>query len=290
MLRRGTRLGIPHFLLLILLGAATGCLGLRVDRVEVPPLVVEGGEAQLECEYDVEGEQLYSVKWYKDDREFFRFIPADTPSIQVFRLPGVNVDSRSNNNRVVLHRVSLRSSGKYRCEVSAEAPLFNTDAGGGRLLVVYAPRSDPSISGVHRRYAVGATVHANCTASPSQPAAALTWLINDREAEASSLVHYAANTTSEGLHTAILGLHFRTVPAHFRYGELRLRCVATVAAGHRRHTTVYVRHGLPQSRPSCGLTASCDEAPSIHIGSQSGRLLFVCTMGSVAVMVMTLLV
>ncbi|XP_045136998.1 junctional adhesion molecule 2A-like isoform X4 [Portunus trituberculatus] len=274
MLRRGTRLGIPHFLLLLLLGAATGCLGLRVDRVEVPPMVVEGGEAQLECEYDVEGEQLYSVKWYKDDKEFFRFIPADTPSIQVFRLPGVNVDkSRSTNSRVVLHRVSLRSSGKYRCEVSAEAPLFNTDAGGGRLLVVYAPRSDPSISGVHRRYAVGATVRANCTASPSQPTAALTWLVNGREAEASSLLHYPPTITTEGLYTAILGLHFRTVPAHFRYGELRLRCVATVAAGHQRHTTVYVRHGQTPSHPNCGLTDSCDG-----------------TMGSVAVMVMSLLV
>ncbi|MPC70207.1 hypothetical protein E2C01_064449 [Portunus trituberculatus] len=95
-------------------------------------------------------------------------------------------------------------------------------------------------------------------------------------AEASSLLHYPPTITTEGLYTAILGLHFRTVPAHFRYGELRLRCVATVAAGHQRHTTVYVRHGQTPSHPNCGLTDSCDGAPSFHTGSQSGRLLLVC--------------
>lgn len=32
--------------------------------------------------------------------------------------------------------MSLRSAGKYKCEVSAEAPSFHTDTGAGRLLVV----------------------------------------------------------------------------------------------------------------------------------------------------------
>ncbi|KAG0718658.1 hypothetical protein GWK47_052014 [Chionoecetes opilio] len=259
MSRRGTKLGIPQFLLVLLLGAATGCLGLRVSRVVVPPREVEGGAVQLECEYDLEGDELYSIKWYKDDREFFRFVPADSPPMQVFQLPGVTVDiSRSSDRRVVLHRITLRSSGKYKCEVSAEAPAFDTDSGAGRLLVVHAPRSGPSISGVQHRYAIGGTVRVNCTAAPSVPAAHLTWLINGLEAEASFLIPYTTTTTTEGLHIATLGLHFTTAPSHFRYGVLRLRCVAMVAASYRRHKTVYARHGLPQPSSSCGLGRWCE--------------------------------
>ena len=40
-----------------------------------------------------EHEQLYSVKWYKDGNEFYRYIPGDRDQrVTVFRLPGVKVD------------------------------------------------------------------------------------------------------------------------------------------------------------------------------------------------------
>ena len=32
-----------------------------------------GNEARLSCEFDMEGGTLYSVKWYKDDNEFYRW-------------------------------------------------------------------------------------------------------------------------------------------------------------------------------------------------------------------------
>jgi len=46
------------------------------------------------------GDQLYNVKWYKDTEEFFRYVPADNPPMQVFDEPGVNVDVsiRNSNN------------------------------------------------------------------------------------------------------------------------------------------------------------------------------------------------
>lgn len=48
--------------------------------------------ARLECHYDLDGEALYSVKWYKDGNEFYRYVPRDMPPAQVFPLPGVSVD------------------------------------------------------------------------------------------------------------------------------------------------------------------------------------------------------
>ncbi|PSN33156.1 hypothetical protein C0J52_26073 [Blattella germanica] len=52
-------------------------------------------DARLECHFDLEGEALYSVKWYKDGNEFFRYVPRDHPPIQLFFLPGVSVDVSS---------------------------------------------------------------------------------------------------------------------------------------------------------------------------------------------------
>ena len=40
------------------------------------PLQAElGQDLSLLCNYQVMGDSLYSIKWYRDDREFFRYIP-----------------------------------------------------------------------------------------------------------------------------------------------------------------------------------------------------------------------
>ena len=38
------------------------------------------------------GEQLYSLKWYRDESEFFRYTPTETDKIQVFEIPGIKID------------------------------------------------------------------------------------------------------------------------------------------------------------------------------------------------------
>lgn len=37
-------------------------------------------------------ETLYSVKWYKDNEEFYRFRPAANPQQQSYKVDGVRVD------------------------------------------------------------------------------------------------------------------------------------------------------------------------------------------------------
>ena len=46
----------------------------------------------LECLYDMEGDALYSVKWYRNGKEFYRHIPSDSPPTAVFSQPGLLVD------------------------------------------------------------------------------------------------------------------------------------------------------------------------------------------------------
>ena len=70
-----------------------GLNGVRLIRVNVPSYRFRGEDAKLTCLYDLEGEQLYSVKWYKDGDEFFRFIPGDPDKkVTIFKLPGISVD------------------------------------------------------------------------------------------------------------------------------------------------------------------------------------------------------
>ena len=55
--------------------------------------------------------------------------------------------SRSNAHRVYLTSLSQASTGRYRCEVSEEGPMFATDSEYGDLLVVVVPQNGPTLSG-----------------------------------------------------------------------------------------------------------------------------------------------
>ena len=83
---------LPLSLLFLL--PSSSCLLLR--NVYVPPFGLGGGSAQLGCDFDPQGEQVYSVKWYKGGQEIFRYIPSNTPQpIAVFPRPGVSIDQVS---------------------------------------------------------------------------------------------------------------------------------------------------------------------------------------------------
>lgn len=65
---------------------------LRLTEVRIPNHVVRNNTVRLECHFDMNGEALYSVKWYKDGFEFYRYIPKDRPPAQVFEQNGVYVN------------------------------------------------------------------------------------------------------------------------------------------------------------------------------------------------------
>ena len=58
----------------------------------MPAHRVVGDKATLICQFDMEGDTLYSVKWYKNDHEFYRWVPNDRPKLQVFKTEGIQVD------------------------------------------------------------------------------------------------------------------------------------------------------------------------------------------------------
>ena len=66
-----------------------------------------GEDVVLECGYDMEGDRLYSVKWYRNGKEFYRHIPSDSPPTAVFPQPGLLVDV-SINQPVSLSSLTLQ--------------------------------------------------------------------------------------------------------------------------------------------------------------------------------------
>ncbi|KAG0433447.1 hypothetical protein HPB47_019910, partial [Ixodes persulcatus] len=128
--------------------------GLRLLRLDVPSIMRRGEQTWLNCSYDLERDQLYSIKWYKNNVEIYRYLPSETPRVKVYNMPGIHIDvSRSNISDLYLNDTDLNSEGKYRCEVSAESPSFQTERAQKEMIVYAHPskfpqfKSEPSSGG-----------------------------------------------------------------------------------------------------------------------------------------------
>lgn len=65
---------------------------LKLTELKIEEHTLVGNSTRLECKYDLQGEKLYTVKWYKDGNEFYRYIPGESPEVQTFNVTGVHVD------------------------------------------------------------------------------------------------------------------------------------------------------------------------------------------------------
>lgn len=210
-----------------------GCLGVKLlsDSI-IPPHALKGHQAVLKCNYDLEGDNLYSVKWYFNQKEFYRYIPTDNPKVTIFsHHSGVRVNPRLSTEReIVLDDVDFSTTGHYRCEVSGDAPMFQTASTEGILYVVDLPDDGPEIRGGQPRYNIGDNVNVTCISRNSLPAAKLSWYINGEKADPIYLRTYPEETNVRtGLQTSTLGLTFKVRHKHFLHGDLKLKCTATIS-------------------------------------------------------------
>ncbi|GFS97621.1 uncharacterized protein NPIL_546102 [Nephila pilipes] len=234
----------------IILQALVMTKAFRIVMLDVPSPTILGESVELTCSYELDNEQLYSVKWYKNDVEFYRYVPNDWPPGQFLPLPGIRVDlSKSNKNSVYLRHVDLNSSGMYRCEISAEAPSFDTAEAEKEMKVFdkshfqkvktnmdifqigeqVLPSEGPTLTGGNQEYRIGDTVVVNCTSAKSKPAATLRWYINDELVGPEYETEYSTTRHADGLETSSLGLKFVVTSKHFLNGNMKLKCTATIS-------------------------------------------------------------
>ncbi|KYM98383.1 hypothetical protein ALC62_10907 [Cyphomyrmex costatus] len=140
-------------------------------------MVRSGESVTLSCHYDLEGLPLYTIQWFFNDREFYRFIPDRNPSppYSIFDVDGIQVNvSKSNTNDVTLVNVSRELTGTYKCEVSAGSPSYHTGIQRAKMEVVAVPRDTLEtlalvVSTKHDRVVV--QVFPVCSVTPPAPLA-----------------------------------------------------------------------------------------------------------------------
>ncbi|CAH1118820.1 unnamed protein product [Phaedon cochleariae] len=204
-------------------------LSLKNVLLTIEPKVVQRfNHSVLRCSYDLEGDALYSVKWYRGRYEFYRYTPSEYPSIKTFPFRGINIDGyNSNSTQVALRDIDFSISGNFSCEVTTDAP-FSTGSDTKTMVVVQLPEHPPTISVEGEPLDYGDTLRANCSSSPSKPKATLTLTLNNLTVARSS-----ASPSQKHPTWSDLPLLMVLSEAHFSDGRLVLQCVSEIGAIYR---------------------------------------------------------
>ncbi|XP_060835079.1 uncharacterized protein LOC132918042 [Rhopalosiphum padi] len=208
------------------IGEAVQMLG-----VKVPAYIFMGDSVQLFCDYDMQMDKLYSVTWYKDNEEFYRYVPTSKHLKHSFSMDGITVDHiYSDNKKVTLRYANLLMNGEYKCEVSAEAPFFTTVHAESKMAIISLPKPKDltKINGGSGVYQTSDTIYLNCTSGESFPAARLRWYINDKMVISN---YDRSEKLRNGLYISISKLNLSISPDHFNNGLMKVTCQSIINIG-----------------------------------------------------------
>lgn len=259
MFRPGVGLVFNKLLLSAILLVVLNCCidlshGLRNLKITVPQAVVSGGSCMLECTYDLEGDLLYSVKWFRGKTEFYRFVPKEIPPTRTFASSGITVDlNNSTDTRVSLINMQRELSDYYRCEVVTDYPKFYTVVGSSYLVVVVPPKSMPQIQTDKWKYPYGEVIRANCTSGPAYPGVNITWYRNNE------MVKETSETVTTGDVNGLVETIISTLEMELKPDKYRLLCVAN-QYGVYRETSHY--HDIVQEAPESAAIQKTSAATS----------------------------
>ncbi|XP_043470000.1 uncharacterized protein LOC122503498 [Leptopilina heterotoma] len=208
---------------------------LHIVSFDVPSIIDPRAEViNLLCDYDLDGSELYSVQWYKDGNEFFKFTPFSNPPGYFYDGSNIFVDiKQSDEKRVTIVNKNRRGgtnlAGTYACEVSTEAPLFLTTYVEANMSVAVPPKSAPVVDGLRPYYEVGDIMRAECTSAPSHPPAVLTFLLNEKEVSQSSTEYTQNDVHVVGNYATTTHQEFSLLleQEHFQNGRLTVTCEAS---------------------------------------------------------------
>ncbi|KAI9575935.1 hypothetical protein GQX74_011736, partial [Glossina fuscipes] len=224
-------------------------LCLRNVSVTIPTAVKRSDNAILICNYDIENDTLYSVKWYRGRREFYRYTPKENPAWKIFSLtnPGINVDGErvdgDGSNDEVIEDISINSP-------PVESPIDILNNRWSGFIIprgIQLPTQRPIITGIHSRYRLGDNIDGNCSLDYTKPAANLTWWINDIQVPPNySRIYRTQKHEAEQLESAVLEINFVVTLQHFIKGRLKLKCSARIYRIYHGEAEKYVEEDKPR--------------------------------------------
>ncbi|XP_064095462.1 uncharacterized protein LOC135207562 [Macrobrachium nipponense] len=181
-----------------------GVEGDLLQGVEVPLFAVAGGRVNLSCMYDLRATGLYSLKWYHNDTEFYRYVPTELQQpVDIKRSMKFQANEVSRSDTQVTLTISgmtSAASGEYKCEVIAEHPSFRTETANASMIVLDEPLSSPVITGAKEVYESSDMVHLKCQPEKSPvsgPSPTLTWYLQGRPARREYVSPYREEPYSE---------------------------------------------------------------------------------------------
>ncbi|VVC39311.1 Immunoglobulin-like domain,Immunoglobulin-like fold,CD80-like, immunoglobulin C2-set [Cinara cedri] len=248
----GPRSAAAFVCLLALLFAFTSdVFGLKGVQIHTPEAIRAGESLRLKCDYDLDGVPLYSIKWYFGDQEFYRFVPKESPPTRVFPLSGTTtVDiSESDDHQVLLTNLPRDMSGHYKCEVSADGPLFHTQIKESFITIIEEPPSQPLMFAGKLKYSKDEPVRINCTSYSASPATNLTWFINNKKVNNST--KYVKTTSwvlneTEGLQTSKSRLELEARPIFFPSGRMTVRCESNQFQLYTKYSSIELTDDSPR--------------------------------------------
>lgn len=86
----------------------SGTVSLRMLHVSVPQYPEVGQSVELLCQFELQGEKLYTVSWYKDFNELYRFVPRGSPKQHVYWIDGIKVDVSIRTQPTLLYKVAQK--------------------------------------------------------------------------------------------------------------------------------------------------------------------------------------
>eukprot|EP00090_Calanus_glacialis_P019525 TRINITY_DN29980_c0_g1_i1.p1 TRINITY_DN29980_c0_g1~~TRINITY_DN29980_c0_g1_i1.p1 ORF type:complete len:305 (-),score=33.92 TRINITY_DN29980_c0_g1_i1:178-1092(-) len=248
--------------LLFISGAST----VRIRHLAVPDAVRSGTEVRLTCDYDLEGQTLQTVKWYKGSHEFYRYYPRNYPEPKkFFVLPKLYLNEYSCDAKsVVLRDVHADMSGYYTCEVTTQE-LYETVTKKHYLLVVQPPNVPPEITGVPLEIPIKEWLKIQCHLPWMNVKPELEFYVNGRRAKHMNDIQVQkilkenvkgrkrmrpfeySLVSEDGTHTSPFDdddggtttvLEFPVKKHHVRQGKIEVKCKATAASGLYESETI----------------------------------------------------
>lgn len=248
---------------------------LHIVRVDAPSAVSAGTDHSLHCDYDLNGTSLYVLRWYKDDQEFFRYMPKEAPAKRNFHVAGVQVNmSQSTSKRLWLSKVTKSTGGLFRCEVSGEGPAFETDAKDAHFVVIDPPKGKPFITSSFitpngNVIGLNESLTANCSGPSGRPPPVISWTLAGIQIEEKYTTSrlYITDDQNESF-KSMLELPMSWLNQHGHHGEtVELRCVSRLRHLFEDADTVELRWRRDPGEPAPVNTASSsavERRPSLH--------------------------
>jgi len=221
---------------------------LTLTSLQFPSHVMLGQPLSMECSFKkAAGQQIDSIKWYKDGKEFYRLHPEkdrfnSEGQIKQFELEGISIDlnatkltseNLSGKHTISLVNTNLVSSGLYRCQITESFPPFHTEQQDKNLTIIIQPeKGSPRIKVDRSRVQIGELLKVECSSDRSKPAAELLYFVNGDRVSAKNMEETKKYEEKDGMESSYRLMNLRVRPQHVYESHLKVKCTARIGEAY----------------------------------------------------------